>query len=313
MPNARSHAGLAGSLVLAVVLWGASNAGTKFLLGYWPPILTGAMRFLAAGALLHVGLRWAGRMRPQREFEASARRDLWLRSGLVLALYIVLFQWAVRRIPVSHVALYLGAAPVWAALWEQGLRFDRVALGRYFAALVALSGVILLFLPALNVEDASWPGEVAAFCSGWVWTWYGRECGKLGTKLTGAEITAHTMWRAGLWLMVPGLWELRSASLPLSGSLLLVQSYCVVGGGVVAYWLWNHGLRCWPTSRVYLFNNLIPISTMTWAHLTLGEPITPTFGVAMVLIIVGVTIGQGMQRGQPGENSPDEEARARNP
>jgi len=297
--SARSHTGLAGSLVLAVVLWGASNAGTKFLLGYWPPLLTGATRFLAAGLLLQAVLSWAGRIRSPREFEPSARRALWMRSGLVLAIYIAVFQWAIHLIPVSRVGLYLGAAPVWAVLWEQGLRRDRAALTRYLAALLALGGVVLLFLPALRGSEASWVGEALGFSCGWIWTWYGRECHRLGTRLSGAEITAHTMWRAGLLLMIPGLFELRSASMPLTASLLGVQAYCVLGGGVAAYWLWNHALRCWPTSRVYLFNNLIPVSTMTWAHFILDEPITPTFGVAMVLIIIGVVLGQWEIRPRP--------------
>jgi drug/metabolite transporter (DMT)-like permease len=291
---------MGASLVFAVVLWGASNAGTKYLLDFWPPILTGATRFLAAGLLLHAALAWAGRIRPQREMDPSARRDLWMRSGLVLALYIIVFQWAIHLIPVSRVGLYLGAAPVWAALWEQGFRRDRVVLARYGAALLAFSGVMILFLPVLKGGEANLIGELLGFSCGWIWTWYGRECQRLGTRLSGAEITAHTMWRAGLILMIPGLFELRSAPVPLTGSLMLVQGYCVVGGGVVAYWMWNHALRCWPTSRVYLFNNLIPITTMAWAHFTLGEAITPTFGLAMGFIIAGVILGQGIGSGFPG-------------
>jgi len=298
--SARSHPGLSASLVVAVVLWGASNAGTKYLLGFWPPLLTGATRFLAAGLLLQAVLTATGGVRPQRRFDSSTRRALWLRTGLVLAVYIAVFQWAIHLIPVSRVGLYLGAAPVWAVLWEQGLKHDRAAVLRYVAALLALSGVVLLFLPALNGGEARWIGEVLGFSCGWIWTWYGRECRRLGTRLSGAEISAHTMWRAGLLLLIPGLLELRSASMPMSLPLLGVQSYCVLGGGVAAYWLWNHALRCWPTSRVYLFNNLIPVSTMTWAHYTLGEPITPTFGAAMVLIIAGVVLGQGIGSGSPG-------------
>lgn len=295
-----SNVGLASGLLFAVVLWGASNTGTKFLVAAWPPIFTGATRFLAAGVLLHCLLRWTGRMRPQCELERDVRRALWLRTGLILALYIVVFNWAIRLIPVSHVGLYLGTAPVWAALWEQGLSRSRTALAKYFAALLALLGVFVLFLPMLKQGGASWHGEALGFSTSLIWTCYGRECRKLGTKLSGAEITSHTMWRAGLLLMVPGLLELRFASIPLSASLLLVQLYCILGGGVVAYWMWSNALRCWPTSRVYLFNNLIPITTMAWAHFTLGEPITRTFGVAMVLIIAGVTLGQGISSGFPG-------------
>jgi drug/metabolite transporter (DMT)-like permease len=296
----RSNAGLAGSLVIAVLLWGASNVGTKFLVAHWPPILTGASRFLLAGLFLHALLAWAGKVRPLRDFEPWVGRALWFRSGLVLALYIVIFNWTLRLIPVSHVALYLGAAPVWAALWEQGFSRNRAALIRYAAAFIALAGVVILFLPSLRGGAASWYGEAMGLACSFIWTWYGHECRHLGTKLSGAEITAHTMWRAGLLLMAPGLLELRSSSMPISITLLLVQGYCIICGGVIAYWLWNHALRCWPTSRVYLFNNLIPISTMIWAHFTLGEPITPTFGLAMVFIIVGVVLGQGIGSGCPG-------------
>jgi drug/metabolite transporter (DMT)-like permease len=31
---------------------------------------------------------------------------------------------------------------------------------------------------------------------------------------------------------------------------------------------------------------------MLWAHFTLGEPMTPTFWIAMILIVSGVVIGQ---------------------
>ena len=41
-----------------------------------------------------------------------------------------------------------------------------------------------------------------------------------------------------------------------------------------------------------LFNNLIPLSTGLWAHFCLGEPITPTFCAAMILIVAGVLLGQ---------------------
>jgi len=80
--------------------------------------------------------------------------------------------------------------------------------------------------------------------------------------------------------------------LPLDGAHLGVQSLAILFGGVVPYALWNSALRHWQTSRVMLFNNFIPLSTTTWAHCALGEPITPTFCAAMVLIVAGVALGQ---------------------
>ena len=61
---------------------------------------------------------------------------------------------------------------------------------------------------------------------------------------------------------------------------------------MLAFALWNNALRHWKTSQVYLFNNLVPVSTMTWAHFCLDEPFTRTFWAAMLLIGTGVLIGQ---------------------
>ena len=55
--------------------------------------------------------KWFGGRTP---LTAEMRRLLWVRSGLSLAVYIVVFNWALKLTELSHVALYLGAAPVWA-------------------------------------------------------------------------------------------------------------------------------------------------------------------------------------------------------
>ena len=163
---------------------------------------------------------------------------------------------------------------------------------RYGAALLALSGVFVLFLPVLRHTGSVWIGEVLALAASVLWTHFGRECRALGADLSGAEVSAQTMWRAGVWMMPVAGVELWQGGLVWRTEIVLIQLYCVVFGGVVAFAIWNNGLRHWPTSRVLLFNNLIPLSTATWAHFCLGEPMTPTFWVAMALIVGGVGIGQ---------------------
>jgi O-acetylserine/cysteine efflux transporter len=100
------------------------------------------------------------------------------------------------------------------------------------------------------------------------------------------------MWRAGVLLAPLALVEWARAGVVWRADYVWIQIYCILGGGVVAFGVWNHALRRWPTSQVYLFNNLIPLSTMGWAHVCLGEPVTRTFWVAMVLIAGGVVLGQ---------------------
>jgi len=282
-------------LLLAVFLWGGNNAGVRFLVQSWPPILVGSTRFLCAGMLMFALLRWTRWLGGSERLSPDAKRRLWWRGGLSLAAYIAVFNLSLRFTTASHVALYLAASPVWALMWEGKAGFTRGELiKRYFAAALALLGVVVLFLPVLKTADVdTLPGELLGLTASVLWTNYGRQCRALGSTLSGALISAHTMWRAGVFLLPFALIELHGHRINLwEPKNLLVQLYCIVGGGVLAFALWNNGLRHWKTSEVYLFNNLIPLSTMLWAHFCLAEPVTRTFWVSMVLIVSGVVIAQ---------------------
>jgi drug/metabolite transporter (DMT)-like permease len=282
-------------LLLAVFLWGGNNVGVRFLVQSWPPVLVGSTRFLCAGMLMFALLRrtrWLGR---NEVLAPDMKRRLWWRGGLSLAAYVAAFNLALRFTSASHVALYLAASPVWALMWEGKKGFTRSELlKRYSAAALALFGVVVLFLPVLKTADVrTLPGELLGLTASLLWTNYGRQCRSLGVTLSGALISAHTMWRAGVLLLPFALIELSGHPVHWwEPKNFLVQLYCIVGGGVLAFALWNNGLRHWKTSEVYLFNNLIPLSTMLWAHFCLGETVTRTFCFSMALIVSGVVIGQ---------------------
>lgn len=292
MRNRRQDAILTLTLLFAVVLWGGNNTGTKVIVASWPPIWTGASRFCCAGLLLMAMLKWTRLFGVPEKLNPALSRTLWFRGGFSLAVYIVSFNSALQFTAASHVALYLGAAPVWALVWEAPDLRSLRTWQRFGAALLALAGVFVLFSPALTSGKANWIGELLGVAASVLWTNYGRQCRHLAVQIPGAEVSAHTMWRAGVLLMPLALVEVFRSGLSWTAPVLLVQGYCVLFGGVTAFAIWNAALRHWPTSQVLLFNNLIPLSTMTWAHFWLHEPITPTFGIAMGLIIAGVVLGQ---------------------
>jgi len=284
---------LAGSLLLAVFLFGANNTGIKFMVGFWPPLVIGASRFLLAGLVLLALLRWTPLFGKPHPLTPDLNRRLWTRTGLLMALYIVAFNYALKLTLISHVALYLGAAPVWALLWEGQPEKNWRSAQRYGAAALAFCGVLILFWPILRQHgQGTLLGEILGLLSSVLWTSVGRQSRLMGQELSGAEIAAHTFWRAGVITTPLAAIELSQSKIPWRADGAWVQTFCILGGGVGAFALWNNALRHWKTSQVYLFNNLIPISTMTWAHFCLGEPFTQTFWTAMILIGSGVLIGQ---------------------
>jgi drug/metabolite transporter (DMT)-like permease len=289
-----NHRAIAAGLGVAVFLWGANNAGVKYLVRYWPPLATGSSRFLAAGLVLLALLRWTKIFGAQtRPLPADLERALWWRGGLALAVYIAAFNWALKLTALSHVAIYLGAAPVWALLWEDRPKKSWKSALRYGAAALAFCGVLVLLLPLLRKgRPGSILGELIGLSCSLLWTNYGVQCRALGHRLSGAEVSAHTFVRAGVLLAPLAMIELVSARMVWRLDLVLIQLFCVLGGSVAAFVLWNNGLRHWKTSQVYLFNNFIPLSNMAWANACLGEPFTATFWLAMLLIAAGVFAGQ---------------------
>ena len=204
----------------------------------------------------------------------------------------MVFNWALRLTSASHVALYLGASPVWALLREERPRRTWTSAKRYGAALLAIGGVLVLLWPAVRASRPDLPGEFLGLTASILWATFSRQMRFLSVQLSGTEVAAHTMWMAGVLLLPIGLVEITARGLPVSSTNLSVLGYCIICGGVIPYTLWNSALRRWRTSRVMLFNNLIPLSTMTWAYLFLHEVVTPTFSAAMILIVAGVIIGQ---------------------
>lgn len=283
---------IAAGLLTAIILWGQNNAATKYLINSWPPITVGFTRFLSAGLILLAVLHWTSWLGRSEPVSRELNRRLWLDASIPLAAYIICFTLAVAYTSPANVALHLGTAPVWALLMEERPRWSWRTLQSYGAAMLALSGVVVLFWPNLKAGGGKWLGELFGFGASVLWTVYGRACRGLSKRLLPAEVSACTFWRGGLLLTPFAFYEMLVKPMPLTANLVLVQLYCILASGVVAFILWNNALRHWPTSRVYLFNNLIPLSTMLWASLLLNDKISPTFWTAMLCIVGGVALGQ---------------------
>lgn len=288
-----NNASIAGGLLFVVLLWGGNNVGTKWLLvNGWPPIWTGAVRFLIAGCILLSILRFTGWL---GKFTALSRKQLsriWLRGGLTLAVYVVVFCWALKLTGAAHVALYIGASPVWSLLIEERPQPNWSSARRYGAALLALAGVLVLIWPALKTSGFNLAGEICGLVASFTWAFFNHQSRVLSRDISGLEVAANSMWMSGVLLLPLAMVEVWPHGVVLDKAHIGVQSLNILLGSVVAYGLWNTALRHWQTSRVMLFNNAIPLSTALWAHFCLGEAITPTFCVAMILIVTGVLLGQ---------------------
>ena len=117
----------------------------------WPPVFTGSIRFLLAGILLLAVLRFTRLLGVFQPLTPELRRQLWLRGGLSAGrLY--------RRLSTGRCGSR--RRRTWRCISARrrcgrccGRRRPRrnwASARRYGAALLALSGVVVLFWPALQ-------------------------------------------------------------------------------------------------------------------------------------------------------------------
>lgn len=235
---------------MSVFLFGANNTGVKYMMRDWPPVTVGTTRFFLVAALLMALQRWTPLFGGTHPLTPELKRRLWRGSGLIMAVYIVAFNGSLKLTDVSHVAVYLGAAPVWALLWEGQPERHWKSAQRYGAAALAFSGVLVLLWPVLRHGSAKLPGEFLGLSASVLWAAFGRQCRALGRDLSSGEITAQTFWRSGVLLTPIALVEVCTVHIPWRADLAWIQLFCIVGGGVAAFGFWNNALRHWKTSQV---------------------------------------------------------------
>lgn len=288
MFSARNNGAVAASLLFATMLWGANNAGMKHLVQFWPPVFISSFRFTLCGALLLLVIRKTNWLGEATGSTPAIRHHLWTRTGLSLAMYVVAFMVAIKMTSPANVALYLGASPIWALLFEGTSEKGRGL--RWIAALLAIAGAAVLFWPKLKLGGNQWIGEAVGLSASVLWALYGHLSRGLVTRISSSELTAHSMWRAGVLLIPFSLWELTTVGIEWRLDAWLIFLYSVFGPGVFSFALWSNALHRWPTSQVYLFNNIIPVWTVFWTWLFFREPIAANVWIALILIVSGVVL-----------------------
>ena len=201
MGNQRKNLIIATSLVLATVVWGANNTTIGYIVRDWPVLWTTGTRLIFAGLLLMAVLRWTRIFGEPKPVPTDIEARLWWRGGLLFIGWTAGFwAWAVTYTPVAHASLYLAASPIWGLLLEERPKFQRDSIRKYFAALLALLGIIILFWPKLHADAGtgnSWIGDLIAFGASWSWTLYSRESRYLSSRVGAMEYTAQTSLARG--------------------------------------------------------------------------------------------------------------------
>jgi drug/metabolite transporter (DMT)-like permease len=289
MPPSPRRQGLL-ALVIVVVAWGLTWPVNKVVLATLSPLWAVTLRSAIATVALFALTAWLGRLAP------PPRRDLPVLLSITLLHMVgfnLLASWGLGLVPTGRTVVLAYTTPLWVTPGAALLLREPLTVRRAVGVLVGLAGLVTLFNPlALDWSDrAVVLGNLAILAGALLWA------------LSILHIRAHR-WTSTPFALIP--WETLLATMLLvpialgtappapaewSRSFVVLLLYLGIVGTAVAYWATATASRHLPAVTTSLGLLATPVVSVITATLWLGEPLTLTLVVAIVLVLGGVAIG----------------------
>lgn len=287
---------LAAAYLIVYIIWGSTYLGIRFTVETIPPILSGGMRFMAAGALLF-GVRFIAtrRMPPKASWKRA-----FLSSLLPFVVSYGLITTAEVMVPSSIAALISALEPLWFCLIGWLIFHGDKPKPRHYAGLaLGIAGVTVLI-----VFD---PNASLSFKGGYTF-WMLTIVFSSLMWVTGAfiasssKIREDTLTASGMQMLCGGLVMLAAqfsysavtGNWPQFGAFsfrsVAALAYLVVFGSIVAYssFLWL--MRVEPAHRVSTHAFVNPIVAVFLGWLIGSEAIHINTLIALPLISLSVLL-----------------------
>lgn len=273
---------IAIALLAVYVIWGSTYLAIHFALeGGFTPFLLGSLRFLLAGGLMFVVLRWRGVAAPTR----AQWRNLWVMGGLLLALGNGMVNYAEQTVSSGLTAVAVASSPIWMGIFAL-LRGERPSRMEWLGIAVGFVGVMWLNIDGMR--GGSVAGLLALLFAALAWA-YGSIWSR-GRDLPSPFMTAAGQMLCGSVLML-GIALISAERMAMPDARgLAAFFYLVFFGSIIGFsayiWLLHHVRPALAGSYAYV-NPAIAVMLGAWLA---GERARASELGAMLVILAGVVV-----------------------
>lgn len=287
--------GLAVScLVVAMAIWGSSFIALKLAFAELPPLWVIFGRMALGSLVFLLAWRWRGRL----QYRAGDWKYLLGLAACEPCLYFIFEALALQHTSASQAGMITALLPLLVAMGAFVFLRERIGRTTLGGFLLAMLGAVWLSLAGGADQHATNPllGNfyelLAMLCA----TGYTLLLKHLSTRYSAFLLTAMQAFIGALFFLPVAALD---APFPTSISALGLGALLYLGVVVTvgAYGLYNFGVSRLPASQASGFINLIPLFTLVFAMLLLGERLNAMQLLAAALVFGGVALSQW--RGTP--------------
>ncbi|WP_315803970.1 DMT family transporter [Bradyrhizobium sp. SZCCHNS3002] len=278
-----------GAIAVILVLcisWAFNQIAVKLALPEIPPMLQATLR--SAGALPVLLL--IARVRGVRMFERDGTLVPGLIAGTMFGVEFVLIYGGLLLTSASRAVVFLYTAPFFVALGSYRFLGERLGAMQWSGLALSFAGVALAIgVPQANVDRTVLLGDLMVVGGGLLWG--ATTVVAKGTRLRFAPPEKALSYQVAMSIPILGAAallageRLHQVPSPFVIGLMAYQSIWVVG---TTFTLWFALVKAYSASKLSAFTFITPLFGVVASYFILHDALTLAFGLAAVLVIIGL-------------------------
>jgi drug/metabolite transporter (DMT)-like permease len=279
----------AGIVVVLCLSWGFNQVATKLAIHDIPPLTQAAIRSGVATMLIAAWCRLRG--------IALLERDgtLWfgLAAGFLFAIEFILIYQGLLYTTATRAVLFIYLAPFFVVLGARiVLPADRFGAAQWVGLALSFIGMLIAFgLPTPAKDSRQLTGDLMMVGGALFWA---------ATTLTikASPLTRASAEKVMLYQLVVSAPIMGMAAIAAGERIVNVPSALALGSLAyqtvwvvsVTFVIWFALIARFSANRLSAFTFLTPLFGVAAGHMVLGEPLTPAFAAAVVLVAAGLVL-----------------------
>ncbi|MFP8967065.1 DMT family transporter [Pokkaliibacter sp. CJK22405] len=280
-------------LAATTFCWALNAVVSRGLVGHMPPISLAFWRWVLAGAIL-LPFTWTTLCRHRAQL-----RQHWpwlmLLSALSVGAYNSILYLAVQTTTAINTALINTLIPMatmlmaWVILQSRPNRFQLMGMCLGFAGMLI---IVCKADPQVIAQLAFTHGDLLMLLAVACWSLYTVLLKKRDMGIPPVALLTFVIWLGVPMILPVYLWEASHfGGFALDARNLGAIAFTGLFASILAYLLWNHGIRVLGPAAASLFIFLMPVFGSLLAVVFLDEAFLVYHAVGGVMILLGLMLG----------------------
>jgi drug/metabolite transporter (DMT)-like permease len=276
-----------------MMFWGLSFVWTKQLLEVFSPMLIIFLRLVLSFVMLLIFALVSKRLQKIRKQDYLFLLFLSIMQPL---LYFIFEGYGIKYTSASIAAILIATIPLFTPIGDYFIYGGRLTKMNILGLFISFGGVVFIVFDFDSKLNFSWFGILMLFLAVITGAIYGLGLKKLTAKYNSITITTYQNF-IGVFLFLPLIlffeWnQLSTFPSRLRPELAFSLFNLALFASSMAFVLFAYGINRIGPSKAAAFSNSIPIFTLLFAYLVLGEKITVVKLIGLSIVVFGLLLSQ---------------------